>query len=158
MRPRACTTASRGCCGTWTSARLLDVGCADGVLRRALPSAGPWLVGLDAAVAVLRAHPSPVVRRDAVRLPFARGAFDAVTALNVLYHLPAPLRDTRHARVRPLAVDRCGLRLRVETPDGDHDVRLAWQDAANTAADLRRQLGLLVGCPFRDPTAERPAG
>jgi hypothetical protein len=65
-------------------------------------------------------------------------------------YLPAALRD-RKARVRPLAVDRCGLRLRVETAHGDHDVRLAWQEEAMTVAELRTQLGLLVGCPFRVP-------
>lgn len=64
-------------------------------------------------------------------------------------HLPTPLRHTLGARVRPLGVDRCGLRLRVETAEGDHDVRLAWQEEARTAEELRVQLGLLVGCPFR---------
>ena len=70
-------------------------------------------------------------------------------------YLPAPLRD-RRAQVRPLAVDRCGPRLRVETSDGDHDVRLAWRDGAHTVAELRTQMSLLVGCPFRDLAAERP--
>jgi len=32
-----------------------------------------------------------VVRADAARLPFVNGSVDAVTALNVLYHLPDPL-------------------------------------------------------------------
>jgi hypothetical protein len=60
-------------------------------------------------------------------------------------YLPAPLRDRREARVRPLAVDRCGLRLRVETEGGDHDVRPAWPDGATTVPELQVQLGLLVG-------------
>ena len=38
----------------------------------------------------------------------------------------------------------------------DHDVRLAWRDGAHTVAELRTQMSLLVGCPFRDPAAERP--
>ena len=110
-----------------------------------------------APVELAAARPDPFCRVEGQWLAHLEHAHPEVLAALARY-LPAPLRDTRHARVRPLAVDRCGLRLRVETPDGDHDVRLAWQDAANTAADLRRQLGLLVGCPFRDPTAERPAG
>jgi hypothetical protein len=72
-------------------------------------------------------------------------------------HLPTALRDDRDARIRPLGVDRCGLRLRVETAGHDHDVRLAWQDGAGTVEELRVQLGLLVGCPFRGAAAQRPA-
>ena len=64
-------------------------------------------------------------------------------------HLPTPLRDARDARVRPLGVDRCGLRLRVETGDHDHDVRLAWEHPITTPEQLRAQLQRLVGCPFR---------
>jgi Protein of unknown function (DUF2470) len=48
-------------------------------------------------------------------------------------HLPPALRD---ARARPLGVDRCGFRLRVETAEGDHDVRLAWGREVTTPADL----------------------
>jgi SAM-dependent methyltransferase len=74
------------------------VGCADGVLRHAVSSGGPWTVGLDASVALLRGHPPPVVRGDAVRLPFVDGVLDAVTALNVLYHLDSPGSALREAR------------------------------------------------------------
>jgi len=77
--------------------RVLDVGCADGVLSRALPRPGPFLVGLDTSPVLLRSHPPPVVRGDVARLPFVTGAFDAVTALNVLYHLPSPLPALREA-------------------------------------------------------------
>ena len=48
-------------------------------------------------------------------------------------HLPPSLRD---ARARPLGVDRCGFRLRVETDHGDHDVRLAWGRKVTTPTDL----------------------
>ncbi|WP_300013346.1 DUF2470 domain-containing protein [Pseudonocardia sp.] len=64
-------------------------------------------------------------------------------------HLPTPLRDVRDARVRPLGVDRCGLRLRVEAGDQDHDVRLAWEHPIATPEELRVQLQRLVGCPLR---------
>ena len=36
---------------------VLDVGCADGPLRAALPEAGPRLVGLDASAPMLRDDP-----------------------------------------------------------------------------------------------------
>lgn len=68
-------------------------------------------------------------------------------------HLPAPLRATAGAQVRPLGVDRCGLRLRVETAHGDHDVRLAWPRQAATVDDLRTQLTMLVGCPHHSGSA-----
>lgn len=64
-------------------------------------------------------------------------------------HLPIPLRDVRDARVRPLGVDRLGLRLRVETADADHDVRLAWEGPITTTEELRAQFRRLVGCPVR---------
>lgn len=36
--------------------QVLDVGCADGVLRAALPISGPRLIGLDASATLLRVH------------------------------------------------------------------------------------------------------
>ncbi|WP_181783928.1 DUF2470 domain-containing protein, partial [Pseudonocardia pini] len=101
-----------------------------------------------APVDLAAAQPDPFCRIEDHWLSHLEDAhpevFDALAR-----HLPAPLRHTLGARVRPLGVDRCGLRLRVETTDGDHDVRLAWQEEARTADELRTQLGLLVGCPFR---------
>lgn len=60
-------------------------------------------------------------------------------------HLPDQLRG---GHVRPLGLDRYGLRLRVEAVDGDHDVRLAFERPIATPADLSAQLRRLVGCPF----------
>ena len=77
---------------------VLDVGCGDGALRAALPAPGPRLVGLDASETLLRDHPPPVLRADARRLPVRDRAVDAVTALNVLYHLPDPMPALREAR------------------------------------------------------------
>lgn len=76
---------------------VLDVGCADGVLRAALSLSGPHLVGVDASAILLRDHPAPVVRADTASLPFADDVFDAVTALNVFYHVPDPLSALREA-------------------------------------------------------------
>ena len=84
--------------GALGAGTVLDVGCADGALRAALPAPGPWLVGLDASETLLRDHPPPVLRADARRLPVRNRAVDAVTALNVLYHLPDPMPALREAR------------------------------------------------------------
>jgi Protein of unknown function (DUF2470) len=54
----------------------------------------------------------------------------------------------RGGHVRPLGLDRLGLRLRVETVAGDHDVRLAFPEPVSTPAELAVQLRRLVGCPF----------
>jgi hypothetical protein len=64
-------------------------------------------------------------------------------------HLPTALRDARGLRVRPLGVDRCGLRLRVEHAEADHDVRIAWEGPIATLDELRVQFHRLVGCPVR---------
>jgi hypothetical protein len=69
--------------------------------------------------------------------------------LSLARHLPEQLRRRPGARIRPLWVDRMGLRLRVEADDGDHDVRLAFRAPAEDSRQLRTQVGLLVGCPFR---------
>jgi hypothetical protein len=60
-------------------------------------------------------------------------------------HLPEPLRG---GHIRPLGLDRYGLRLRVESADGDHDVRLAFSSPVADAERLGRELRRLVGCPF----------
>ncbi|NIH77510.1 DUF2470 domain-containing protein [Amycolatopsis viridis] len=60
-------------------------------------------------------------------------------------HLPDNLRG---GRIRPLGLDRFGLRLRVESPGGDHDVRLAFTQPVHSPAQLGVELRRLVGCPF----------
>lgn len=101
-----------------------------------------------APVDLAAARPDPFCRIENHWLSHLEDAHPEVFAA-LARHLPAPLRGTPGVRVRPLGVDRCGLRLRVESADGDHDVRLAWQEETTTAEELRVQLGLLVGCPFR---------
>jgi hypothetical protein len=60
-------------------------------------------------------------------------------------HLPDQLRG---GHIRPLGLDRFGLRLRVEALDDDHDVRLAFAHPIATPAELAAELRRLVGCPF----------
>lgn len=54
----------------------------------------------------------------------------------------------RRGRVRPLGIDRYGLRLRVESAEGDSDVRMPFAVPVDDAAALSRAIRLLVGCPF----------
>ncbi|MER7083393.1 Protein of unknown function [Saccharopolyspora kobensis] len=60
-------------------------------------------------------------------------------------HLPEKLRG---GHIRPLGLDKHGLRLRVESTDGDHDVRLAFSRPVTTTENLGTELRRLVGCPF----------
>ena len=60
-------------------------------------------------------------------------------------HLPAHLRA---GHIRPLSLDRFGLRLRIESPTGDHDVRLAFSQTVDSPPQLATELQRLLGCPF----------
>jgi hypothetical protein len=93
------------------------------------------------------ARPDPFCRMEDHWLGHLEEAHpDVLVALG--RHLPRALRGPG-TRVRPLGVDRCGLRLRVESPDPDHDVRLAFESEATTPDELRVQVHKLVGCPYR---------
>jgi hypothetical protein len=70
-------------------------------------------------------------------------------------HLPAALRERTDTRVRPLGLDRFGLRLRVETPFRDHDIRLAWEGRPGSMPELWAELRRLTGTAV--PGRERPA-
>jgi Protein of unknown function (DUF2470) len=91
------------------------------------------------------ARPDPFCRMEERWLSHLEDAHPEVFPA-LARHLPPGL--ARGARVRPLGVDRAGLRLRVEAPDRDHDVRLSWPDGATTPDELREQLYRLVGCPY----------
>lgn len=60
-------------------------------------------------------------------------------------HLPEELQG---GHIRPLGLDRFGLRLRVEADTGDHDVRLAFANPVHSPAQLAVEIRRLVGCPF----------
>jgi hypothetical protein len=59
--------------------------------------------------------------------------------------LPARLR---RGEVRPLGVDRYGVRLRVESADGDRDVRLPFRQPVDDVTGLGQAIRVLMGCPF----------
>jgi hypothetical protein len=107
-----------------------------------------------APVDLAAARPDPFCRGEGPMLAHLEQCHpEALTALARL--LPAALRDRRDTRVRPLGLDRCGLRLRVETPFRDHDVRLAWDSPPTSLPELWAQLRLLIGGVVPDGPAPR---
>jgi hypothetical protein len=110
-----------------------------------------------APVDLAAAWPDPFCRYEGHWLAHLEDAHpDVLDAL--ARHLPPALRDLRDARVRPLGVDRYGLRLRVEAPGRDHDVRIAWAEQATTVDELRVQMHRLMGCPLRRGAGSDPLG
>ncbi|WP_214406071.1 DUF2470 domain-containing protein [Pseudonocardia lacus] len=130
---------------------------------------GATLVRLDPDFVVLSdaegsAALAPVELAAARADPFCRGERGLLahmekchpeTLVALARHLPAALRERADATVRPLGLDRLGLRLRVETPYRDHDVRLPWETAPTSLSELWVQLRQLIG--LTAPDAERPA-
>mgnify|MGYP000905470730 CR=1 FL=1 len=80
-------------------------------------------------------------------------AAPTVTA-RVAARRPGPLR---RGRVRPSALDRYGVRLRVEGQDGDHDVRLPFTQPVDDVQGLGRAIRVLMGCPFMNGLRARKA-
>lgn len=54
----------------------------------------------------------------------------------------------RQGIARPLGIDRYGVRLRVEGPSGDNDVRIPFPAPVDDVAGLSQAIRILVGCPF----------
>ena len=91
----------------------LEVGCGTGHFTRWLNEQGLAAVGLDLSAAMLARARSldglPLVQGDALRLPFADGAFDLVAFVTTLEFLEWP----REALAEALRVARRGLLLGV---------------------------------------------
>ncbi|WFG43786.1 class I SAM-dependent methyltransferase [Pseudonocardia alni] len=88
--------------GAGPGSRLLDVGCGAGRLLADAAAAGLAVTGVDteprALAAAERAAPGADLRvADAHELPFADDAFDLVTLVQVLEHLPNPVLALRGA-------------------------------------------------------------
>jgi hypothetical protein len=106
-------------------------------------STGAESVGVSA---LLDARPDPFCAMESHWLQHMESAHrDIVDRL--ASRLPANLR---RGRVRPLSLDRYGVRLRVENADGDHDVRLPFAAPVHDVTGLSRAIRMLVGCPFRN--------
>ncbi|MDT5064304.1 MAG: hypothetical protein QOK02_459 [Mycobacterium sp.] len=104
-------------------------------------STGAESVGLST---LLDAEPDPFYALESCWLQHLESAHREVVD-RLADRLPSPLR---HGRVRPLALDRYGVQLRVENDDGDHDVRLAFAKPVDDVTGLSQAIRVLMGCPF----------
>jgi hypothetical protein len=93
---------------------------------------------------LLAARPDPVCAMESCWLQHIDSEHRDVVDL-LASRLPAPLR---RGQVRPLGLDRYGVRLRVEKVDGDHDVRLPFAAPVDDVTALGRAIRVLMGCPF----------
>lgn len=93
---------------------------------------------------LLAARPDPFCEVEATLLWHLATVHDDVVA-RLVSRLPAPLR---RGQVRPLGLDRYGVRFRVEGNDGDRDVRLAFHKPVDDMNGLSQAIRVLMGCPF----------
>jgi hypothetical protein len=93
---------------------------------------------------LLAARPDPFCTFESCWIRHLDTAHRDVVA-RLAARLPARLR---RGDVRPLGVDRYGVRLRVESPDGDRDVRLPFREPVDDLTGLGQAIRVLIGCPF----------
>ena len=93
---------------------------------------------------LLAARPDPFCEVESSLLWHLDTAHNDVVA-RLVSRLPAPLR---RGQVRPLGLDRYGLRFRVESDDGDRDVRLPFHKPVDDMTGLSQAIRVLMGCPF----------
>jgi hypothetical protein len=94
--------------------------------------------------ALLAARPDPFCAFESCWIRHLDTAHRDVVA-RLAARLPARLR---RGDVRPLGVDRYGVRLRVESADGDRDVRLPFRQPVDDVTGLGQAIRVLLGCPF----------
>jgi hypothetical protein len=96
------------------------------------------------AAALLAARPDPFSALESCWIKHLDTAHRDVVA-RLAARLPARLR---RGDVRPLGVDRYGMRLRVESAEGDRDVRLPFRKPVDDIVGLGQAIRVLMGCPF----------
>ncbi|MFZ1164311.1 DUF2470 domain-containing protein [Mycobacterium sp.] len=96
------------------------------------------------AAALLAARPDPFCAFESCWIKHLDTAHRDVVA-RLAARLPARLR---RGDVRPLGIDRYGMRLRVEGADGDRDVRLPFRKPVDDVVALGQAIRVLMGCPF----------
>jgi hypothetical protein len=94
--------------------------------------------------ALLTARPDPFCAFESCWIRHLDTAHRDVVA-RLAARLPARLR---RGDVRPLGVDRYGVRLRVESAEGDSDVRLPFRQPVDDVTGLGQAIRVLMGCPF----------
>jgi Protein of unknown function (DUF2470) len=107
----------------------------------AADATGAESVGVSA---LLGARPDPFCAMESGWLQHMEAAHGDVVD-RLASRLPIALR---RGRVRPLGLDRYGVRLRVEMADGDHDVRLPFAKPVDDVTGLGQAIRVLMGCPF----------
>jgi hypothetical protein len=113
-------------------------------------SSGAESVGVSA---LLAAEPDPFCVMESCWLQHLEVAHREVID-RLADRLPTPLR---RGRVRPLGLDRYGVRLRVENDEGDHDVRLPFATPVDDVTGLSQAIRILMGCPFLNGLRARRA-
>jgi hypothetical protein len=101
---------------------------------------------------LLAARPDPFCEIESSLLWHLDNAHGDVVA-RLVSRLPAPLR---RGQVRPLGLDRYGVRFRVEGSDGDHDIRLPFHKPVDDMTGLSQAIRVLMGCPFINGLRARP--
>ncbi|MFJ6384248.1 DUF2470 domain-containing protein [Kitasatospora sp. NPDC092039] len=104
--------------------------------------ATPYGTGAITAADLALAAPDPLARHEAALL--THFADDHAEALDVLTRLLDPAVLARHPEVRPLALDRYGLVLRLDHPHGHRDVRLVFPEPARDADDFGHRMHELL--------------
>ncbi|SOB80071.1 DUF2470 domain-containing protein [Streptomyces sp. 1331.2] len=112
--------------------------------------ATPYSTGAITAADLARATADPLARHEAALLTHL--ADDHADAFDVLTRLLDPALLARTPDVRPLALDRHGLVLRLDHPDGHRDVRLAFPEPARDTEDFgHRMHDLLSAARYGQP-------
>jgi hypothetical protein len=101
---------------------------------------------------LLAARPDPFCEVESSLLWHLDIAHGDVVA-RLVSRLPAPLR---RGYVRPLGLDRYGVRFRIEGSDGDHDFRLPFHKPVDDMTGLSQAIRVLMGCPFINGLRARP--
>ncbi|MBV2155940.1 DUF2470 domain-containing protein [Kitasatospora sp. SUK 42] len=113
--------------------------------------ATPYGTGALTAADLALAAPDPLARQEAALLTHL--ADDHADALHALTRLLDPALLAGHPHVRPLALDRHGLVLRLDHPHGHRDVRLVFPEPAADADDFgHRMHDLLTAARYGLPT------